>query len=774
MRVSIDLSSPAFVSMWCVCALLGPAKVRAAPQPCEGAPFPGALQVVSGYADMVRAVDLNADSRADLIAASSRYAQFEVLLQQPNGSFAPPQTYTIDDPVQTLAVGDMSGDARADVVMLVGSSVEIFASGSDGTLSLTEQFVVGGEPEGVQLADVDADGDLDVVCLRRADPSLYVMTNDGQGQLTHASSVPLPATVTSFLLLDVDLNATPDAVIAHSSGGAVLVSLNDGGGHFAEPVVGFSHPGFPNTLRQFVAADLDADGDPDLAWFYGNGGAALLENAGDATFVLRASLPLSGTIGPVVFADVNSDALAEPFVFRTVSGGYVTRLNLGGWLFGPEVEVPCPVRAVAGTDVADFNDDAVPDIVVLHGGRAGVMFGLEEDGLFDAGLDAIEMPYPIRRAAPGDVNGDGLIDILVGVNQFPGGFYVLLGHGDGTFDDPIYSLTRLYSVTYELEDLNVDGKLDIAMAAATGFRVALGNGDGTFQSATIATPTRLDPYLFKLGHLDDDGMIDAVILSDEREMTFAFGHDDGSFETPLTLYADPSIAELIIGDINNDTIPDVVVCRGGDSTFAHLTTAFLGLGDREFTDEVLLSNDCPARNLLLTDTDSDGDLDLVSATGQTLINLGNGAFVPGDLSVPVITGGIAALSDFDGDGFLDIIGLDDDAHLLRRAGPGRYEPVSLHGFPEEASSIDAVDFDRDGRVDLITAAESTITLLFAAPCSAYCRADLDQSGTLNLDDIVMFADAFVTGHLLADLDENGVLNLDDVAAFAGAFLAGCP
>ncbi|MEZ6319072.1 MAG: VCBS repeat-containing protein, partial [Phycisphaerales bacterium] len=144
------------------------------------------------------------------------------------------------------------------------------------------------------------------------------------------------------------------------------------------------------------------------------------------------------------------------------------------------------------------------------------------------------------------------------------------------------------------------------------------------------------------------------------------------------------------------------------------------------------------------------------------------------LSVPVITGGIAALSDFDGDGFLDIIGLDDDAHLLRRAGPGRYEPVSLHGFPEEASSIDAVDFDRDGRVDLITAAESTITLLFAAPCPAYCRADLDQSGTLNLDDIVMFADAFVTGYLLADLDENGVLNLDDVAAFAGAFLAGCP
>lgn len=53
-------------------------------------------------------------------------------------------------------------------------------------------------------------------------------------------------------------------------------------------------------------------------------------------------------------------------------------------------------------------------------------------------------------------------------------------------------------------------------------------------------------------------------------------------------------------------------------------------------------------------------------------------------------------------------------------------------------------------------------------------ADVNADGVLNLDDIALFADAFVAGDLLADMDANGLLNLDDVAFFAQAFLLGCP
>ncbi|MEZ6317336.1 MAG: GC-type dockerin domain-anchored protein [Phycisphaerales bacterium] len=58
-------------------------------------------------------------------------------------------------------------------------------------------------------------------------------------------------------------------------------------------------------------------------------------------------------------------------------------------------------------------------------------------------------------------------------------------------------------------------------------------------------------------------------------------------------------------------------------------------------------------------------------------------------------------------------------------------------------------------------------------CTPACPADLDGNGVYNLDDINLFANAFVTADLLADIDGNGVLNLDDVNLFAASFVAGC-
>jgi len=59
-------------------------------------------------------------------------------------------------------------------------------------------------------------------------------------------------------------------------------------------------------------------------------------------------------------------------------------------------------------------------------------------------------------------------------------------------------------------------------------------------------------------------------------------------------------------------------------------------------------------------------------------------------------------------------------------------------------------------------------------CVNACACDLDGSGVLNLDDINLFAGAFVAGEPAADTDGNGVYNLDDINLFAQCFVAGCP
>lgn len=65
-------------------------------------------------------------------------------------------------------------------------------------------------------------------------------------------------------------------------------------------------------------------------------------------------------------------------------------------------------------------------------------------------------------------------------------------------------------------------------------------------------------------------------------------------------------------------------------------------------------------------------------------------------------------------------------------------------------------------------------LTLCCDCPAPCPCDLTGDDVLNLDDIDMFATAFISGDLAADLTGDGVLNLDDIAAFADCFVAGCP
>jgi len=64
--------------------------------------------------------------------------------------------------------------------------------------------------------------------------------------------------------------------------------------------------------------------------------------------------------------------------------------------------------------------------------------------------------------------------------------------------------------------------------------------------------------------------------------------------------------------------------------------------------------------------------------------------------------------------------------------------------------------------------EGTITF------TPFCVADMDNNAVLNIDDINLFAQRFVSNDLAADIDGNGVLNIDDINMFAQSFVEGCP
>jgi hypothetical protein len=91
------------------------------------------------------------------------------------------------------------------------------------------------------------------------------------------------------------------------------------------------------------------------------------------------------------------------------------------------------------------------------------------------------------------------------------GIAFLVGNGDGTFQNPIYS-DSTFQLCCQLvaNDVSGDGKLDLVnVNAGSGVVVMVGNGDGTFQApATYGSPGQVYSGTLGVGDFNSDGIAD--------------------------------------------------------------------------------------------------------------------------------------------------------------------------------------------------------------------------------------------------------------------------
>ena len=200
-----------------------------------------------------------------------------------------------------------------------------------------------------------------------------------------------------------------------------------------------------------------------------------------------------------------------------------------------------------GLVVCDFNGDGISDLAMAFSrpdsGAVGIMPG-NGDGTFGARTDygvGGTTRWPSSLSI-GDFNGDGIFDlaatIVSGSSAYPQVVSILLGNGDGAFQDEIrYDASRDISLL-TVSDFNGDGKSDLVMAdpAHESISVVLGNGDGTFQ---IAMDYSVDgsPISVAIGDFNGDGRSDLAIsiartIYDRGPaVSVMLGNADGTFQT---------------------------------------------------------------------------------------------------------------------------------------------------------------------------------------------------------------------------------------------------
>lgn len=322
--------------------------------------------------------DVNGDGKPDLVVANTGVMPnglpppqgdgINVLLGVGNGQFAPAVHFNAGSSPAGVAIADFNNDGWADLAVANGnsSSVSILLGNGQPTLfNPPTDFAVGSSPEAIATGDFNEDGNLDLALPTNGNPArVSTLLGAGNGSFGSLTHYPVGFHTVSVAIADFDGDGHQDLAVANES----------------------SAP--PNTVSILL----------------GNGGGTF----GAATDINAGTQPLDLAVG-----DFNQDGLPDLAVSTGVATVSVL-LATGGGSFAAPLELFIPFGGAAvSIAVADLNGDCTQDIIVALSSSSVYAFAGTGTGAFDSGAFFDAGTSFISSIAVGDLNGDGQPDAVV-------------------------------------------------------------------------------------------------------------------------------------------------------------------------------------------------------------------------------------------------------------------------------------------------------------------------------------------------------------------------
>jgi large repetitive protein len=719
--------------------------------------------------------DFNGDGREDLAAVNALSHDVSLLLGLGDGTFqqGTSQGYGDDNP-QSLVTGDFNGDGIPDLITASYASDEVlaFLGRGDGTFQREMRFSVGSTPFGLSVADFNGDGHLDLASANCSSADVSILLGRGDGTFQDQVRYSLGIGGLEFTVVgDFNGDGKPDVLVGGQYGNRATVLLGRGDGTFtpfAEQIP-FAPGDAPYALAE---GDFNGDGKLDIAVTHVRSSDHTISvylGRGDGGFQAPVRFTVGASPRGLVAGDFNGDGRTDLAVVNFGSDSVSVLLGRGDGTFPTEVEYATgrsPEFIVAG----DFNGDGFLDLGVTNSASPDVSLLLGRgDGTFQPERRSRlgDRPTPHVGIVAADLNGDGRLDLST-PQLLTDDVAVLLGSGDGGFQDPLHFGVGFGPSAVVTGDFNGDGRLDVAGAQpeTNELSIGLGNGDATLEDAAPLAVGRV-PVAVVTGDFNRDGRLDLATANfGSNDVSVFLGLGDGTFRPKGPYAVGTNPVAVVTGDFNGDGLPDLatanagsqdisILLGGGDGGFrpagrfaagelpqalvagdfngdgredlacadyrSQDVAVFLGRGDGTFQGPVRLALGTAPAALVAGDFNRDGRTDLATANYHSndvsvLLGRGDGTFQdPVRYDVGATPVGIA-VCDVDGDGIPDLATADNasgDVAILLGRGDGTFAAAVRRPAGEYPIAVAGADFTDDDHTDLAVAAQlSTDVLLF--------------------------------------------------------------
>jgi hypothetical protein len=619
----------------------------------------------------------------------------------------------VDGPESVIAA-DLDGDGDLDVLSASTSDDKVaWYENTDGKGTFGPQRVIAqsaDSPKSVFAADLDGDGDTDVLSASISDDKIAWYENaDGNGTFAAQRVISSAAHgAVSVFAADLDGDGDMDVLAALYSDNAIAWYENtDGHGNFGSQQVFTTQA---SLISCICGSDLDGDGDVDvlsastqddkIAWY---------ENAdGKGTFSPQQVISTTADMAIFVYAvDIDGDGDMDVLSASSQDDKIAWYENIDGkGAFSPQKVITRDADAAWSVSAADLDTDGDMDVLSASAGDDKIAYYENVDGQGTFGPQQIitEKADQARSVYAADLDGDGRADVL-SASQKDDKIAWFRNRQETLWDrlvehliDPDFNGNiSIYSA-----DIDSDGDHDL---------IAAGDGIAYFENLEDASGSFLKhgvvdgSYVVSLVDMDGDNDMD-ILGGRYKDILWWENAGSGIFTAHLIDNSTFQSVSVNAVDLDSDGDIDVISASNVNRAIGWWEND----GSENFAKKTIAQGGF--KSIYSIDVDCDGDMDIPCVQASSISWLENDGLQ--NFSNHVIADKLHFMVfvfaiDLDNDADVDILGVDKYAHqviLWENDGLQNFTTVVIDSGIVWPELVDVADLDNDGDLDLLAVASN--------------------------------------------------------------------